>query len=96
METVAPRVSASFNTGCKSSKTTKSNRFFEYCHARCICSSDVLTVLCKNDQNLESTFNEDFMSAVALHCLKDGLVQGTVYHSLLEILCVKSIILIHL
>ena len=50
---------------------------------------DVLTVLCENDQNLQSTFDEDFVSAVTLHCLKDRLMKGTVYHCLLEVFCKK-------
>ena len=48
---------------------------------------DVLTILCENDQNLQSTFDKDFVSTVTLHCLKDGLVEGTVYHCLLEVFC---------
>ena len=54
---------------------------------------DVLTVLCENDQNLQSTFDKDLVSAVALHRLEDGLVQGAVYHRLLEVFCIKSIAL---
>ena len=94
METVAPRASASFNTGCNNSETTKKVDFLILSHTMYIICDDLLTVLCENDQNLQSTFDEDFVSAVTLHCLKDGLVQGTVYHCLLEVFCKNLTVLI--